>query len=49
MKAEAEQRVLELTPFFNVETYTITFNNESVERNGALIGNFYKIEKKVSH
>lgn len=46
MKAEAEQRVLELTPFFDVETDTITFNNESVERNGALIGNFYKIEKK---
>lgn len=46
MKAEAEERVKELTPFFNVETDTITFNNEYVEKNGALVGSFYKIEKK---
>ncbi len=46
MKAEAEQKILELTPFFNVETDTVTFNGENIERNGALVGSFYKIEKK---
>lgn len=46
MKAEAEQKILELTPFFNVETDTVTFNGENIERNGALIGSFYAIDKK---
>ena len=46
MKIEAEERVKELTPFYDVETDTVTFNGENVERNGALIGNFYAIDKK---
>ena len=46
MEAEAKERVKELTPLFDVETDSITFNGELIEKNGALTGTFYRIDKK---
>ncbi len=44
MKIEAEERVKEITPFFNVTTDTITFHGNSIERNGALTYDFYTVQ-----